>query len=111
MEVARRWARLFTGPALMLSFVSGRKLTKTQQNIVNNNIQGYRKSLCDTSWFMKCLNEPIARQANAEDNTTGHFWQARFSSQALQDEAAALTAMAYVDLNRPCRNCRNIGDI
>jgi len=48
---------------------------------------------------MKCLNEPIARQANQEDNVTGHFWQSRFSSQALLDEAAVLTAMAYVDLN------------
>jgi hypothetical protein len=48
---------------------------------------------------MKCLNEPIAREANAEDGVTGHFWQSRFSSQALLDEAAVLTAMAYVDLN------------
>src|SRR6056297_2088241 len=48
---------------------------------------------------MKCLNEPIARQANAEDNVSGHFWQSRFTSQALLDEAAVLTAMAYVDLN------------
>ena len=48
---------------------------------------------------MKCLNEPIARQANAEDGCTGHFWEARFSSQPLCSERALLTAMAYVDLN------------
>jgi len=99
LEVAQRWTRLFTGPALVRAFVAGQKLTETQQNVVHKHIQDYRKRLCSLSWFMKCLNEPIARRANSEDNATGHFWQARFSSQALLDEAAVLTAMAYVDLN------------
>lgn len=99
MEVARRWTQLFRGPVLVRAFVAGQTLTETQQSVVHNHIQDYRKRLCSLSWFMKCLNEPIARQANQEDNVTGHFWQARFSSQALLDEAAVLTAMAYVDLN------------
>ena len=99
MEVAQRWTRLFTGPALVRAFVADQELSETQRQAVDNHIQDYRKRLCSLSWFMKCLNEPIARQANAEDNATGHFWQARFSSQALLDEAAVLTAMAYVDLN------------
>jgi REP element-mobilizing transposase RayT len=58
-----------------------------------------RKRLGDLGWFMKSLKEPISRRANREDGCTGAFWEGRFRSTALLDEAAVIACMAYVDLN------------
>ena len=59
----------------------------------------YHERLSDLSWFMKNLNEYIARKANKEARLTGLFLKSRFKCQLLLDEKALLTAMAYVDLN------------
>jgi len=97
-EVIERWGKLFALPALIHQSRSD-TASETVKYQANELIQLWRERLCDISWFMRCLNEHLARKANAEDNCTGRFWEGRFKSQALLDEAAVLTAMAYTDLN------------
>ena len=58
-----------------------------------------RRRLSDLGWFMKLLKEPIARRANREDQCTGAFWEGRFKSIAILDEASLLATCAYIDLN------------
>ena len=98
-EVINRWHQLFKGTLITQQYVSGVKLSKPMQNMLKDTIAVYRQRLTDISWFMRILNEDIARKANVEDNCTGRFWEGRFKSQALLDEAALAACMAYVDLN------------
>ena len=98
-EVVEQWHQCFNGTALTQKFARGEVIDEYQVAQLKHLIATYRSRLSDISWFMRCLNEPIARQANFEDNCTGHFWEGRFKSQALLDEAAVLACMAYVELN------------
>ena len=98
-EVIDRWRSLFKGPLLIQRFNERAQLSKPEIDTVSEIIALWRKRLADLSWFMKCLNQPIARQANLEDQCTGHFWEGRFKSQALLTEEALLSCMTYVDLN------------
>jgi len=100
-EVLEHWTRLFSGPLLVTRYLSEERAQMTGAEIAKVEEFGeeYRSRLHDLSWFMRTLNEHIARQANAEDGVKGRFWEGRFKSQALLDEQALLAAMAYVDLN------------
>jgi putative transposase len=86
-EVVARWARLHRLPEGFDAVLQPEK------------VAAWRERLGSISWFMKCINEPLARWANKEDQCKGRFWEGRFRSQALLDEAAVIRCMAYVDLN------------
>ena len=98
-EVLERWTHLYTGPRAVQQWRANTLDNPADYETLNRLIAKYRNRLGDLGWFMKCLNEPIARQANKEDGCTGHFWESRYKSQALLSEEALLTCMAYVDLN------------
>lgn len=95
-EVATRWLKLF----------GGRKLDARQASEKHRALLGdserlgvLRHRLGDLSWFMRCLNEYVARRANKEDDCRGRFWEGRFRCQRLLDLTAILCCMVYVDLN------------
>jgi len=98
-EVIERWHHLFVGTALSQRYLRGDDLLEVEYQRLAEDVETWRERLMSVSWFMRCLNERIARLANEEDECTGHFWEGRFKSQALLDDQAVIACMAYVDLN------------
>lgn len=98
-EVIERWCKLFKGPVLVQRYRNREEMTQAERDAVSAIVSVWRQRLSDLSWFMKCLNENIARMANEEDGCKGRFWESRFKSQALLDEVALIACMSYVDLN------------
>ncbi len=97
-EVLVRWCRLFRGGLLVQRYLSEERSEMDAAEVlrVMEYAAEWRGRLIDISWYMRTLNEYIAREANREDGVKGRFWEGRFKSQALLDEQALLTALAYV---------------
>ena len=97
-EVAAQWMRLFSGPPLVKRWLRD-ETCEAETLKALEIVEQLRCRLYDLGWFMRCLNEHLARRANEEDGCKGRFWEGRYKSQALLDEKAVVGCMAYVDLN------------
>lgn len=105
-QVAERWWQLFPrrrdkfgNPEDPKGYELDQILFDEETGDPLGKLETLRKRLMSISWFMRCLNEFIAKKANHEDQCTGRFWEGRFKSTHLLDQAAVLACLAYVDLN------------
>ena len=93
-EIARRWLLLYP-----------KKNSEESQEFVDSVksdaecAKKLRSRISATPWFMKSLDEYIARLANHEDQVKGKFWGHRYFSKALEPSDELIGCMAYVDLN------------
>lgn len=111
-EVTRRWLEAqprrtpvdYTTPSALSVCESSRK----EHDVAQEKIPAYRSRLGNVSWFMRFINEPIARRANTEDGCRGRFWEGRFKSRALADMMAVRRCMSEFKLNPfPLANIEN----
>jgi REP element-mobilizing transposase RayT len=99
IDIVRRAHQVVSGNEITHKYANRQTIEPHEREQVDIFVDRWRKCLFEISWFMKILNEGIARRANKEDECTGHFWEARYKSQPLLDEKSILSCMAYIDLN------------
>ena len=99
-EVVRRWRSAF--PKKTNKDGTAQLPTDVEiavQAMDTLTVEKWRKRLSNVGYFMKAFKEPISRRANKEDGCSGAFWEGRYHSQVLLDQAALIACMAYIDLN------------
>jgi hypothetical protein len=100
-QVADRWLAISPPRAWKDNEVTPEMVAAAKQALIDDDARllHVRKQLGSMSTFMKFLKQGIARRANLERGTAGHFFEQRFWSGALVSERAILSCMAYIDLN------------
>jgi len=70
-EVCECWCQLYSKPVLVERWQSEQITSEAENKAALSIINVWRGRLADISWFMRCLNEFIARKANKENEYSG----------------------------------------
>jgi hypothetical protein len=74
LDVLMRYHQLHKGTLLTHKYLKRETLSPGELLTFDETIERYRHRLSDLSWFMRNVNEYIAREANKEDACTGRFY-------------------------------------
>lgn len=79
-EVAERWLALFPAPKKVKYQGLQPVIVDPFKQLIKDKerVELLRQRLASVSWFMRCLNEKVARRMNKEDGVRGQVWKRRF---------------------------------
>ena len=60
-EVIDQWHQLFSGTLFSQRFQKGEELSESELKLLNKSVNEWRSRLTNISWYMRVLNETIAR--------------------------------------------------
>jgi hypothetical protein len=70
--VVGRWTQLYKGDVLVDKWLAEPSaIDQTTREVVEEIIESWRERLFDVSWFMRGVNETIARMVNEEEKCKG----------------------------------------
>jgi hypothetical protein len=73
-DVLNHYHKLYKSTLLTQKYLRDEELNPSESISFAETVEIYRARLYDIIWFMRDLNEYIARQANKEDDCTGRFY-------------------------------------
>ena len=71
--IVERWHQIHNGTEVTKKYLNNEPLETHEREQVDSLIDSWRQRLHSISWFMREVNEKIARLANKEDDCTGRF--------------------------------------
>ena len=89
-QVTEQWEKLYSVPVLVARYRRGETTSKAENLKAEEIIETWRERLMDISWFMRSLNEYLARRGNEEDSCKGHFYEAHPCASPLRGQPVAV---------------------
>jgi hypothetical protein len=63
----------FSLPVIVQRYLAKEPISQAERDTASELLSKWHILLHDISLFISCINEPIARQANKEDDCTGRY--------------------------------------